>query len=321
MRVGKKNSKKEKNAMSISMYGNLFFVIIEIVIAVWTGSQAVLLDGVYDGVEFLMLLPSVFLIHLLYKPSNERHPYGYMQMETVFLVIKGIMMISVTVGLIANSINILIHGGRVVDFEFVGWFELAAFLIGAIVTFLLHQKNKHIYSKLVAAEIQDWKIDTVISFGMTVAFFLPVIFDYGVMLEIAPYLDSVITIILSIIMIPAPIKIVVDAVKDLMLIPPGDETIEEIKNITEPIIKKSNCVDCHYDIVKTGRKLWISAYITLNKDELSVNKFQILQTECIAALAKRFSNFYFELLPEIEFHKDELVELNETETNVESSVD
>ena len=36
--------------------------------AMVTGSQAVLLDGVYDGVEFLMLLPSVFLIPLLYQP-------------------------------------------------------------------------------------------------------------------------------------------------------------------------------------------------------------------------------------------------------------
>ena len=47
--------------MSVSLYGNLFFVIVEIVMAIYTSSQAVLLDAIYDGVEFCMLLPSLFL--------------------------------------------------------------------------------------------------------------------------------------------------------------------------------------------------------------------------------------------------------------------
>ena len=111
MGTGKRTSKREKRAMSVSLYGNLFFVVIELVMAIVTGSQAVLLDAVYDGIEFFMLLPSIFLIYLLYKPSDEKYPFGHMQMETVFLVIKGITMTAVTVGLISNSINILFHGG------------------------------------------------------------------------------------------------------------------------------------------------------------------------------------------------------------------
>ena len=88
MHVGKKMQKREKSAMSVSLYGNLVFVIVELVMAIFTGSQAVLLDAVYDGVEFFMLLPSIFLIPLLYRPSNEAHPFGYTQIETVFVVVK-----------------------------------------------------------------------------------------------------------------------------------------------------------------------------------------------------------------------------------------
>jgi len=45
MRTGKRRSKKEKKAMTVSLYGNLFFVILELVMAVVTGSQAVLQIG------------------------------------------------------------------------------------------------------------------------------------------------------------------------------------------------------------------------------------------------------------------------------------
>ena len=54
MHVGKKAPKKEKSAMTVSLYGNLFFVILELIMAIYTSSQAVLLDAVYDGMLFLM---------------------------------------------------------------------------------------------------------------------------------------------------------------------------------------------------------------------------------------------------------------------------
>lgn len=78
MRIGKKSPKREKRAMTVSLYANLFFVEIELIMAIVTSSQAVLLDAVYDGIEFVMLLPSVFLIPLLYQPSNEKYPFGHM---------------------------------------------------------------------------------------------------------------------------------------------------------------------------------------------------------------------------------------------------
>ena len=48
MHVGKKSQKREKSVMSVSLYGNVVFVVIELVMAIATGSQAVLLDAVYD---------------------------------------------------------------------------------------------------------------------------------------------------------------------------------------------------------------------------------------------------------------------------------
>ena len=173
--------------------------------AIYTSSQAVLLDAVYDGIEFFMLLPSVFLIPLLYKPSNEKHPFGYMQIETVFIVIKGITMSAVTIGLIANSMNIVLHGGHIVSFDMVAGFELAACLIGVAVTLYLKHRNSTMNSPLIQAEMQGWKIDSIISIGMAAAFFMPKFITFTWFEPWIPYLDSILTIILSMIMLPTPI--------------------------------------------------------------------------------------------------------------------
>lgn len=301
MHVGKKMQKREKSAMSVSLYGNLVFVVIELVMALVTGSQAVLLDAVYDGVEFCMLLPSIFLIPLLYKPSNEEHPFGYMQIETIFVVVKGITMTAVTFGLIFNNINLMLHGGHIVSFHTVAGFELFACILGIIVTVYLYYKNKQMESPLINMEMQGWRIDSFISLGMTVAFLLPILIPFDWFQHIVPYLDQLITIVLSLVMIPTPIHTVITGIRDLMLIPPEEETIDDIKETIEPIIGVYGHKNLYYDIVRTGRKLWISVYISFEKDIVSLSKFKQLQDQCIKALASKYSDFYFELLPDIEF--------------------
>ena len=229
MHVGRKAQKREKKAMSVSLYGNLFFVIVEIVMAIYTSSQAVLLDAIYDGVEFCMLLPSLFLIPLLYKPSNEKHPFGYMQIESMFVVVKGITMTGVTVGLILNNIEIMIHGGRKVAFDTIAWFELFAFFLGITVSIYLKYKNRLMDSPLITMEMEGWEIDSIASFGMAIAFFLPVLLPFPWFRPITPYLDQIITVTLSIFMLPTPIKTVITGLRDLFLIPPEEETVDEIK--------------------------------------------------------------------------------------------
>jgi len=303
----KKAQKKEKKAMSVSLYGNLFFVIVELVTAIITSSQAVLLDAVYDGIEFFMLLPSIFLIPLLYKPSNEKHPFGYMQ--TLFVVVKGIMMTAVTIGLIANNLNLMLHGGHLIDFQSVAYFELFGCILGISVSLYLRKKNKAMNSPLLETERKGWEIDSIVSLGMTVAFLLPNFLLHTPLAPVIPYIDQIITIFLSIFMLPMPIKTVITGIRDLMLIPPEQETIEDIKNTVEPIIGIYGHTQLYYDIVRTGRKLWISVYITFDKDTISLSRFKIIQARCIQALTEKYSDFYFELLPDIEFTGTEIEKL------------
>ena len=294
--------KNEKSALRISLTGNLIFVILELAVAIYTSSQAVLLDSVYDGVELLMIFVSIILVPLLYKPSNENHPFGYLQVETLFVVVKGIIMTAVTAGLIINNIQIIIHGGRHVSFSVIAWFELAAAILSVIFIAILSYMNRHLSSPVVTMEIQEWKIDTAASLGMTVAFFLPMFLHADWFRPLVPYLDQCIAIILSICMLPTPIHAVVTGLRDLFLLPPEEETVQNIKDIITPILDAYGYDKLYFDIVRTGRKLWISVYITFDRDEISISRFKIVQNFIIQALSKEYQDFYFELLPDIEYN-------------------
>ena len=228
MHSSRSKQKYEKSALRISITGSTIFVILEIVMAVITRSQAVLLDSVYDGVEILMVFVSLSLVPLMYKPSSESHPFGYQQIESLFVVVKGAIMIAVTVGLIINNIQIIFHGGQHVNFSMVAYFEMSATLVSIAVIFLLRRMNSKLTSPIVIMEIQEWQIDSVASFGMCIAFFLPQIITGEWFQPLIPYLDPILAIILSLFMLPVPIKTVITGLRDLFLLPPEEETVQEI---------------------------------------------------------------------------------------------
>ena len=100
--------------------------------------------------------------------------------------------------------------------------------------------------------------------------------------------------------LPVPVKTVITGLRDLFLLPPEEETVQEIKDIVSPILATYGDTKLYYDILRTGRKLWISVYITMNRDMISISKFKSVQKEIIQALSKEYQDFYFELLPDIQ---------------------
>lgn len=304
----KSSSKKEMQAMYVSISGNLFFVFAELFMYIYTRSQAVLMDAVYDGVEFFMLLPSVFLIPYLYKPLNEKHPFGYTQMESLFVAIKGSTMIAVTAGLVINNVEIMLHGGRNINFSAVAWFEFSVFVIAAIVSHILKYRNKTLNSKLIEIEIEGWKIDGIVSLGLTIAYLSPFLVRFEFfqgLTSFLPYLDQIFTIMLSVYMIREPAFNVINSIRDLCLIPPEEETIEEIKETLKPCLSALDYDSLYYEIVRTGRKLWISAYIKPTKQLLYLPHLKEIQEKCVEELGKKWDDYYFELLPDVEYTEED----------------
>ncbi len=309
MHASRKQLKSEKSALEISLWSGAVFVVVELIMSVFTRSQAILLDAVYDAVELVMILVSLTLVPLLYRPSNENHPYGFLQIESLFVVVKGAIMISVTLGLVVNNIELLFHGGRQIDYSMTAYFEMFSCLFSIFILFWLIHVNKTTNSPTVTMEIQEWKIDIVSAFGMTVAFLLPRLIHTSWMDRFSLYLDQVITIVLCFCMMPTPVKAVIEGLRDLFLLPPDQETIDQIKEIVTPMLEENGYTELYYDIVKTGRKLWISVYITFDRDDISISRFRHFQTMIIHALSEKFLNFYFELLPDIEYAGKTEVEL------------
>jgi predicted Co/Zn/Cd cation transporter (cation efflux family) len=294
----KKRIQSETKALHLSMYGSVFFVIAEIIMALSTSSQSILMDAAYGAADLLMIIISIRIIPFLYRPTTEKHPFGHSQMESIFITIKGAMLTAVTVGLVINSIQVMLKGGNHIPMFRVAIFELIAAIICGGILFALIRMNRKLDSPIVKTEIHAWIIDTAASFGLFVAFILPSLIQTDWMDSFTPYLDQVVAIILAAFILPMPIRMVLFGLRDIFLWAPDLETVNEIKEICQEILVKYQFDDAEYDIIKTGRKLWISIYFKSPTDQISVSLINRALKELEMALKKEYADLYVELIPE-----------------------
>lgn len=296
-----KRIKAETQILNVSMFGVVFFIIVETIMTLATSSQSILMDAVYGAADLLTIFISIKIIPILYKPTSEKHPFGFSQVEAIFIAIKGSMLAAVTVGLLINNIQIILKGGNPVSFTSVALFELFAAIVCGVILLIMFRMNKTLNSSIVKAEINAWLVDAVTSAGLAVAFILPAIIQTEWMKTLSVYLDQIVAIVLSALILPMPIKTTISGLRDLFLLAPDPETTQLIKKIGQDVLKEYHFEETFYDIIKTGRKIWISIYFKSPSDMISISTIRKARDELESELKKEFPDLYIELVPEFEF--------------------
>ncbi len=292
--------KSENKILRISFVGSTLFLLSECIAAFFTHSQAVLMDCVYDLVDLAMLGPFMILIPKLYKPVTERWPYGFAQIESLFIIIKCGLLLFLDIQLLTDSVALILDGGHIVNAGAVAAFELFVSVSCVAMYLVLRNMNRHFSSPTVNAELYIWKLDAYSTGGVGLAFLIQLILQFTPLSFVVPYIDPAIAIFMALILAREPITMIWDAVKSLILAAPGKDVMEQIRSKAEDILKGYDLYIDFLDVVKTGRKIWVDVYITQKDDMLSISSLKLAHDEIVARLKPEYQDVFVELIPEIE---------------------
>ena len=264
--------KQEQIVMRISFWSGVVFALAELIMAIYSKSQSVL---------------------------TEKHPFGYAQLESIVILLKGFMFIAVMMVLIMNNIQIMLNGGNEIDHMQVSMFETILTCFSALILFILMQINKKVTSPTVDVEIYGWKIDVFSSVGVSLAFFLSSFLTHTPLAFISPYFDQIVAIVLALGMMKEPIQMIGDSFRSLMLLSLDEEEVTKIKHISSSILNNYPYDPVFYDITTTGRKMWISIYFTTRVDTMSFTELEVANRELKIALQKEYEDCFVELVPNV----------------------
>ena len=292
--------KKEKKAICFSLIAGIILLIIGIMMSIKTNSKAMLMDALYDSIDIIIVILTLFLIKLYHTPISEKKPFGFSQLESFFLLIKTFMILALNISIIINAIISIINGGKEIDVTVVSIFQFILFIGNLMIWLIIRNINKKINSPTIKAEVVAWKFDMIYSFGMAFAFFIIQTLKETNFKSIIPYFDQVIVIISSIIMLPELFKVLKENISSVLLFSPNKDLTDEIKKIIDKNLLNTNMEILHYDIIKTGRKTWISVYFKSPDNIVDIMQLKEITIRCSKDLNEKIGNIYFELVPDVE---------------------
>lgn len=288
--------KKEKQILMLSFFSGLVFAVVEFVFSIYSHSQSALTDAVYDASELVFIALLLFLTPLFHKPVSEKHPYGYFQVESIFVIIKGVMMLSVTMGVSAEVLDSALSGGNPVDNALVSIFQCCLGAASIVIFLLMKRLNRNLSSPTIAAELLGWKLDIFYSLGMSLAFFASLYLEKTPLGSIAPYFDQIVAVVVMVFMLPESIKVLWGAVKEVFLFLPDEELMEEVKALCNPILEQHRFTPVFFDVTKTGRHLWIAVYFQIPHPSLEVEELSDALKAVNEKAQEKFSECTCELI-------------------------
>lgn len=291
--------KNEKRIMNISFVGSILFMLAEGIMAYVTHSHSLLMDCIFDVTDLIMIGPFLLLVPLLYKPVTEKRPYGFSQVESLFIVIKYSVLLVVTIQLIWDNVLILFHGGRKVDAGMIAVFELVVWAGCVFIYILLHHFSKRYESLTIKAEIYIWKLDIISSLGVSIAFFIQMGLQKTQWSHLASYIDPLVAIIMACLLLIEPVKMILLNLKNLVLFAPSAEIMTQIRQVAEKYMDKVYYDIEFLDVIQTGRKTWVEIYITSHNDMMNTRILHQLRNEIRAELREKFDQVYVELIPDL----------------------
>ncbi len=290
------SERKEKTILRLSFVAGLAFALVELIFAIYSHSQSALTDAVYDASELVFIALLLFLTPLFHKPVSEKHPYGYFQLESIFLIVKGVMMLSVTLGVVVEVIESALSGGNPVDDLQVSLFQLCLGTASVVIYIIMRRVNKNSSSPTVEAELMGWRLDIGYSLGMSLAFFASSFLVKTPLAFIAPYFDQIIAVLVMVFMLPESVKMLWSSVRDIFLFSPDEELVEQIKQICTESMEDYAFSPVFFDITRTGRHLWIAVYFKVSSATLAVEQLKKATEEVNQKISSQLEECTCELI-------------------------
>ena len=265
------------------------FAVFGLSFAIWSASQAVLLDGAFNLITALMVLFAMRITRLLGEPESRRRPVGYVALEPLYILIKGLILLILTLFVMASNVIILLRGGNELKLGAIVIYIGIAVRGNAITWLLIHRKQKRANSPLLEVEKQNWLVNALISTGIGISFLLVMIFREGALKPLVPYVDQIVVLVVGLISLGVPLAAIRSGLRELLLFGAGESIQQKAEEMLSRQIREEEVERWMVYVLKTGRKYWFTVFISPARETIASGFSDQLQQELTAALGKEYS--------------------------------
>lgn len=251
----------ERSSLRVSAYVCLTMAAVGIGFAVWSDSDAILLDGVFNGISFVVVLLSSRLAGVIETAGSPDFPFGYAHFEPLINMVRGLLILTISGFAMFGAIRSLLAGGTGLDpIKGVGY----AVVIGSgclVMAGVQRRRARRTGSPMLAVDAKNWIVNGAITGVVGVAFLVAWLIESTSLAWLVPYVDSILVIVLVIATTPVPLKILAHGGRQVFQMAPEEPVRRAVYDRVEKVLRGVAAEESKLRIVRVGRFLYIAMHI------------------------------------------------------------
>lgn len=234
--------------------------------ALYTGSRAILLDGLFNLTYFAVALVSVRVARLSLAPDNEEFPFGFAYFESLVNAAKGLLILGISVVALIDSLVAFATGGREILAGAAILYAGFATVACAATALAMRRAYRRHPTPLIRADLENWLVNTAVSGAVLMAFCgIPVVRAIG-WHAVTPYVDPLLVTAVVLICLGVPIRMAWGAIMELIDRAPPTDIRQPVTRAIHAALADLPVRHTYIRMVRPGRTLFVTAHVVLPPD-------------------------------------------------------
>lgn len=256
----------ERSSLRVSAWVCLAMAAVGITFAVWSDSDAILLDGVFNGISFFVVLLSSRLAGVIETAGSPDFPFGYAHFEPLLNTFRGLLILTISGFALFGAIQSLVSGGSRLDpVKGVGY----AALVGAgclAMAVVQRRRAKRTGSPMLQVDAQNWIVNGAITGVVGVAFLVAFLIKATDLAWVVPYVDGILVVGLVLATAPVPIRILRDGARQVFQMAPEEPLRRAVYDRVEKVLRGVATDESKLRIIRIGRFLYVAIHVMVAPD-------------------------------------------------------
>lgn len=258
----------ERRSLTASKWANLFMAGAGVGAGLMANADALLLDGVFSGLNVLMAIAAARVALSASRPPDASRPFGYEIDESVFVMFRGLMLLGIVGMALISALKRI--GAYWLTGEatpvVMGWITAYVGLMILVCAglYLYHRRNwlrTDRTSVLLRTECKAALVDGLLSLGAGVAFVAIGLLKGTALEPLVPISDSIVVVVLCLAILPQPIGIFRDALGQVLGVSLPAQAVANIRSEAMQLLADGPFEVLHVAAVPTGRMTFYLVYL------------------------------------------------------------
>jgi predicted Co/Zn/Cd cation transporter (cation efflux family) len=296
------NQAIERQSLELGKWGNLLMAGAGIA-AAWTShSDAILVDGLYSGVNFVAAIIAARISVSVLKSADRRYPFGYDSYEALYVKYRSLVLLGIMTFAIFGAVSKIIvyaSGGQVPELVFgpivIYMISMVAICFGLAIWHRHNWKRSGSCSELLDAESKAAVVDGVISAGAGAGLLAAALLQGTALAFIVPVADSIIVLVMSAFIIGQPLRMFLKSLREVAGESAEPEVLKKTLACTQELLQGRAWEVLEVAVSKMGRSYLIIPYL-IPEQAIAADQVDSLRRELEIAYANLLGEVKTEII-------------------------